>query len=123
MAADEVRRGVTGLDPGGMWRCQWNYYGDMSIRFADVRVRSVQLGYADDQLITDPEDDPLIGAQVYLAGAVMCDLNPEGYHGTQVFSEALEVRAPHALRGTGTFVSRKPERATTRWLNWYRNVS
>ncbi len=123
MTDAEFTRWVTGLDQNGMLRCQWNYYGDMSLRFADVRVRSVQLGYGDDRLTTDADREPLLGARVYLTSAIMCDLNPEGYHGTQVFAESLEVRSPHALAGTGTFVSRKPERATTRWLNWYRNVS
>jgi hypothetical protein len=121
MTDAEFSRWMTGLDQDGLLRSQWNYYGDMSMRFIDVRVRSVHLDY--DNLLTDPKDDPLIGAQVYLNNAVMCDTNPEGYHGTQIFAEALELRAPHALRGTGTFVSRKPQRATTRWLNWYRNVS
>ncbi len=117
----EFSRWMTELDQNKLLRCQWNYYGDMSISFTDVRVQSVQLGY--DQLLLDPKDDPLIGGQVYLNNAVMCDTNPEGYHGTQIFAEALEIRAPEALDGTGTFVSRKPQRATTRWLNWYRNVS
>ncbi len=121
MTDAEFSRWMTGLDQDGLLRCQWNYYGDMSIRFIDVRVRSVQLGY--DELLIDPNDDPLIGGQVYLNNAVMCDTNPEGYHGTQIFAEALEIRAPGALDRTGTFVSRKPQCATTRWLNWYRNVS
>jgi hypothetical protein len=119
MTDAEFAKWVTGLDQYGMLRCQWNYYGDMSIRFVDVRVRSVQLDY--DHLVTDPADEPLLGGQVYLTSAVMCDANPEGYHSTQIFAESLEVRAPRALHGT--FISRKPERATTRWLNWYRNVS
>jgi hypothetical protein len=111
---------MTSLDQYGMLRCQWNYFGDMSIRFIDVRVRSVELGY--DQLVVDRFVEPLIGASLQLNNAVMCDTNPEGYHTTQIFSESIELRAPGAL-ATGAFLSRKPVRATTRWLNWYRNVS
>jgi len=120
MSDDAFRAWMASLDQDGMLRCQWNYHGDMSIRFVDVRVRSVQLGY--DELIVDPAAEPLLGAGVQLDNAVMCDTNPEGYHTTQIFSESLELRTPRALDG-GVFLSRKPRRATTRWLNWYRNVS
>lgn len=117
----EFRAWMTGLDKYGLLRCQWNYYGDFSFRFTDVRVQSVQLAH--DTVITDAADDPLIGGQVYLNNALLCDTNPEGFTSTQVFSDALEIRAPEALGGTGTFLSRRPARSTTRWLNWYRNVS
>ncbi|HEX4421926.1 MAG TPA: hypothetical protein VH165_28635 [Kofleriaceae bacterium] len=119
MTDEEFRSWVTQLDQDGMLRCQWNYFGDMSIRFVDVRVRSVQLGY--DHLISDADNEPLIGAPLQLNNAVMCDTNPEGYHTTQIFSETLELTT--RAFSTGSFLSRKPGRATTRWLNWYRNVS
>jgi hypothetical protein len=117
----EFRRWMTGLDELGMLRSQWNYYGDMSFRFTDVTVRSVQLG--PNQLIRSAAQDKLIGASVHLNNAIVCDNNPEGFNGTQVFAEALEIHAPDALQGAGSFVSRPPARATTRWLNWQRNVS
>ncbi len=113
--------GAAGGPTSGWINAQWNYYGDMSFRFADVRVQSIQLGY--DRLISEPSEDPLVGAAVYLNDAVMCDTNPEGYDTTQIFAEALEIRAPGALAGTGTFLSRKPTRAATRWLNWFRNIN
>jgi hypothetical protein len=112
---------MTGLDKYGLLRAQWNYYGDFGFRFIDVRVRSVQL--SPDRVVTDPAADPFIGAQVYLNDATMCDANPEGFTSTQVFSESLEIRSPRVLGSGGSFISRKPTRATTRWLNWYRNVS
>jgi hypothetical protein len=112
---------MTGLDANGLLRCQWNYYGDFGWRFVDVRVQSAQ--YSATHVVDDPAKDPLIGGQVYLNNALMCDTNPEGFTSTQVFAESLTIRAPGALGGTGTFVSRRPTRATTRWLNWYRNVS
>lgn len=121
MTDQAFRAWMTGLDADGLLRCQWNYYGDFSWRFVDVRVQSVQ--YAATGLVGDHATDPLIGAQVYLNDALMCDTNPEGFTSTQIFAESLEIRAPGALGGTGTFLSRKPTRATTRWLNWYRNVS
>ncbi|HET6333658.1 MAG TPA: hypothetical protein VFG30_10615 [Polyangiales bacterium] len=117
----DFRRWMTGLDELGMLRSQWNYYGDMSFRFTDVTVRSVQLG--PNQLIRSHAQDKLIGASVHLNNAIVCDNNPEGFNGTQVFAEALEIHAPDALQGAGSFVSRPPDRATTRWLNWQRNVS
>lgn len=118
---EAFRAWMTGLDKYGLLRCQWNYYGDFSFRFSDVRVQSVQLDA--DTVVTDPALDPLIGAQVYLNNALHCDTNPEGFTSTQIFADALEIRAPEAFGGTGTFLSRRPARATTRWLNWYRNVS
>jgi hypothetical protein len=117
----EYRQWMTELDERGVLRSQWNYYGDMSFRFKGVTVRSVQL--APDQLWKTPEDDALIGASVHLNNAIVCDNNPEGFNGTQVFAEALEIHAPNALQHAGSFVSRPPDRATTRWLNWQRNVS
>jgi len=117
----EFRAWMSGLDQYGLLRCQWNYYGDFGWRFVDVRVQSAQ--HSPSRLVTDPSADPLIGGQVYFNDAIMCDTNPEGFTSTQNFAESLEIRAPGALGGTGTFVSRKPARATTRWLNWYRNVS
>jgi hypothetical protein len=117
----EFRRWMTELDTLGVLRSQWNYYGDMSFRFTGVKVRSVQL--APDRLLRAHADDALIGASVHLNNAIVCDNNPEGFNGTQVFAEALEIHAPEALQGAGSFVSRPPDRATTRWLNWQRNVS
>jgi hypothetical protein len=117
----EFRQWMTELDERGALRSQWNYYGDMSFRFTSVSVGSVQLD--PERLISDPEQDKLIGASVHLNNAIVCDNNPEGFNGTQVFAEALEIHAPDALEGGGSFVSRPPDRATTRWLNWQRNVS
>jgi len=117
----EFRAWMTGLDQYGLLRCQWNYYGDFGWRFVDVRVQSAQ--YSATRLVDDAAQDPLIGGQVYLNNALLCDTNPEGFTSTQIFAESLTILAPGAIDGTGTFVSRRPARATTRWLNWYRNVS
>ena len=105
-------------DNRGYVRGQWNYYGDMSMRFDDVVVKSAVLGPRD--IITD---DPIIGAKVGLNNALVCDLNPEGFDCTQVFSSALQVYAPNAFGGNGQFVSRMPTRAVSRSTNWFRNVS
>jgi hypothetical protein len=121
MNDQQFRAWMIGVDTYGLLRCQWNYYGDFSWRFVDVRVQSAQ--YSATRIVDDASNDPFLGAQVYLNNALMCDTNPEGFTSTQIFAESLEIRAPGALGGTGTFISRKPTRATTRWLNWYRNVS
>ena len=105
-------------DKKGNVRAQWNYYGDMSMRFDDVVVKSVVLRPG--EIVTD---DPIIDAKVGLNNALVCDLNPEGFDCTQIFSSALQVYAPEAFGGTGQFVSRMPTRAVSRSTNWYRNVS
>ena len=88
------------------------------MRFDDVLVTSVVLGPG--KIVTE---DPIIGAKVGLNNALVCDLNPEGFDCTQVFSSALQIQAPNAFGGTGQFLSRKPTRAASRSTNWYRNVS
>ena len=109
---------MEGADEKGFVRGQWNYYGDMSMRFDDALVNSVVLGPG--EIVTE---DPIIGAKVGLNNALVCDLNPEGFDCTQVFSSALQIYAPNAFGGNGQFVSRKPTRAASRATNWYRNVS
>jgi len=107
-------------DESGLLRSQWNYFGDMSFKFIDVRVRSVQL--SSNYFITQESEDSLIGSKLFLNHAIMCDTNPEGFDSTQIFSESLQINSPYAIKN-GSFISRKPSKATTRSLNWYRNVS
>lgn len=118
LSDDDFIRWMESADPMGLVRGQWNYYGDMSMRFDEVVVNSgiIEPG----RLITE---DPLIGAKVSLINSLVCDVNPEGFDCTQIFSGALQIDAPRALGGTGVFLSRLPTRAVTRSLNWYRNVS
>ncbi len=111
---------MSALDDHGLLRSQWNYYGDMGFRFVDVRVTTTQPDL--ETVLTEPEEDALIGARVNLNHALMCDTNPEGFDSTQIFAESLQITSKAALRD-GVFLSRKPSRATTRSLNWYRNVS
>ncbi len=124
MEPDAWRTWVRSLDQNGLLRCQWNLYGDMSLRLLDARVVSVQRGPSD--LVTSASDDPLIGCQVHLDNATVCDANPEGFNTTQIFADSLTIRSEGdraAFGGTGRFVSRQPTRAVTRGLNWSRNVS
>ncbi len=114
------REWMSSLDDHGLLRAQWNYYGDMGFRFIDVRVTTTEPDQ--ETLLTEPEEDALIGARVNLNHAMMCDTNPEGFDSTQIFAESLQITSKSALRD-GVFLSRKPSRATTRSLNWYRNVS
>ena len=73
----------------------------MPMRFDDVVVKSAVLGPG--YLFTD---DPIIGAKVGLNNALVCDLNPEGFDCTQVFSSALQVYAPNALwRATASLLA------------------
>jgi hypothetical protein len=118
LSDDDFVTWMEGADSMGLVRGQWNYYGDMSMRFDDVVVNSGVIWPG--QLITE---DPLIGAKVSLINSLVCDVDPEGFDCTQIFSNALQIDAPGALGGTGVFVSRRPTRAVTRSLNWYRNVS
>ena len=124
MSRDAWRQWVIGLDQQGLLHCQWNYYGDMSLRFLDVRVVSVQ--HQPGVVITDADHDPLIGCAVHLDNAVVCDNDPEGFNTTQVFADSLTIRSNPsrpAFGGAGRFMSRPPTRAVTRGLNWSRNVS
>jgi hypothetical protein len=125
---------MQGLDPNGLLRAQWNYFGDMSFRFGDANaqtgetgpaefVRIVSAELAPNDLRSDPKTEPLIGARVSLRSSFVCDVNPEGFDCTQIFAGALEINAPGALGGKGIFLSRRPTRAVTRSLNWYRNAS
>ncbi len=123
---EQFRSWLIGLDQSDppLLRCQWNYYGDMSLRFLDVRVVSVQ--HEPDRIETDPDADALIGSHVHLDNAVVCDNDPEGFNTTQIFADSLTIRSGpdrRAFGGTGIFVSRRPTRAVTRFLNWSRNVS
>lgn len=111
---------VDGL--GEVLNSQWNLYGDMSFEWLDVKVQSVRLGH--DRLVTDSSEEPLIGAALYLARAIMCDNNPEGFNTTQWFAEALQMFSPEVIDSPGVWLSRKPTRAATiRGLNWDRNMS
>ncbi|MFN0077852.1 MAG: hypothetical protein ACKVY0_15455 [Prosthecobacter sp.] len=121
MTDAQFRQWMTGLDGFGLLRAQWNYFGDMTFRFMEVNVSSVQLEYG--KVITDPAKDALIGGQVSLNNATLIDSNPEGFHTTQVFASGVQLTAPAAIGGSGSYVSRPPTRGTTRWLNWFRNVS
>jgi hypothetical protein len=107
---------------GRALNAQWNYYGDMSFRFLDVRVNAVELDSR--TRCTDAAQDKLVGAALDIDRALLCDNNPEGFDTTQVFAEALQIRAPEALVAPGTWLSREPSRACTiRGLSWDRNVS
>lgn len=107
---------------GRVLNAQWNYYGDMSFRFLDVRVNAVELDSR--TRYTEKDQDALVGASLNLDRALLCDNNPEGFDTTQVFAESLQLYAPEALEGPGTWLSREPSRACTiRGLSWDRNVS
>jgi hypothetical protein len=107
---------------GRVLNAQWNYYGDMSFRFQDVRVNAVELDSR--TRYTDASQDKLVGARLDLDRALLCDNNPEGFDTTQIFSEALQLRALDALEAPGAWLSREPSRACTiRGLSWDRNVS
>jgi hypothetical protein len=107
---------------GRVLNAQWNYYGDMSFRFVDVRVNAVELDSR--TRLADPGQDALVGASLNLDRALLCDNNPEGFDTTQVFSESLQLFAPGALEEPGAWLSREPSRACTiRGLSWDRNVS
>jgi hypothetical protein len=124
MTPDQFRVWIAGLTPDGLMRGQYNLYGDMGLDFNDVRITSITRGYGD--VVTDPDADPLIGCRVSLEHAFLCDNNPEGFSTTQIFSDSLTISSRSdrpAFAATGVFRSRQPSVATTRGINWYRNVS
>lgn len=124
MDPDTWRTWARSLDQIGLLRCQWNLYGDMTLRLLDAKVVSVQ--HNPTEVVTSADDDPLIGCQVHLDNAIVCDANPEGFNTTQIFADSLTIRSEgerQSFGGTGRFVSRQPTRAVTRGLNWSRNVS
>jgi hypothetical protein len=104
-----------------MLRSQWNYYGDMAFRFMNVRVVSVQP--EPDILVTDPARESLIGAEVSMNNGFMLDIDPEGFSTSQIFCDNIGWKgSTDALGLDGTWYSRKPSKAVTRWINWYRNL-
>lgn len=111
---------ITGLNEEGLLRCSWNYYGDLTLRFLDVRVTGVQL--APGRLLVGAAEDPLIGGKLSLTDAVMCDIDPEGIDATQIFASSLQLESAGGFRDR-LFISRPPTRATLRQLNFCRNVS
>jgi hypothetical protein len=127
MTDDEFIRWMQQLDPSAppdkpRLRCQWNYYGDMSFQFTNVKVNSVQL--SSQETLTTPEQDSLIGTEVTVNNAFMLDLNPEGFSTSQLFCDSIAFKGTEAALGAQkTFYSRKPSKACTRWINWYRNLS
>jgi hypothetical protein len=64
------------LDGAGLLRAQWNYFGNFSFRFRDVRIHAVQP--ESDQRVTDAQKDLLIGSRVYVHNGLLIDTNPEG---------------------------------------------
>ena len=94
-------------------RSSWNYYGDFSVEFRDVRVTSVELPGQDTH---STSGDSIIGQPVSLDRALMFDLDPEGIHATQITAEKLVVGSPTLG------VSGKPTRSHSRWLSFGRNA-
>jgi hypothetical protein len=91
----------------------WNYYGDNDCYFSRATVTSVQLEYG--KPITHPEDDPVIGAGVFLNDAIMVDLNSQGFNGVQIFADEFMIRGKNLLcRG-------QPTPSYSRWTSYYRN--
>lgn len=126
MTDEEIYRWLRRTGPveglGEVLNSQWNLYGDMSFEWLDVKVQSVRLGHQ--HLVTDPDQEPLIGAALYLVRALMCDNNPEGFNTTQWFADALQLQSTEVIDSPGLWLSRKPSRAATiRGLNWDRNMS
>ena len=98
----------------GRIRAGWNYFGDNTCRFRQVTVTRIDLP---DKVITSETDDPLIGATVLLDQAVMVDLDPEGFLGTQIFCDRFGVR-----KGNDLFWEGPTTRFYSRWLVFQRNL-
>jgi hypothetical protein len=79
------------LNQAGYVNGGWNYYGDNSLRFADVAITSVEL--PDQPTLTQPEQDACIGTNVDFlgnpyrgsrTGAILVDLDPNDGFTTQL---------------------------------------
>lgn len=103
---------------------EWNYYGSMGLAMMGVKVIGVQIP---GQLITDASGTPLIGAELSFknrAGStgrstgVMTDVNAEDVPCSQIFSDALTLE-----KDGQAFMTGKPSKSVTRWINFQRNTN
>ncbi len=110
---DDFEGGSEQLLPG-----EWNFFGDMSIKLHDdAKVTGVQTDYG--ELITEAGTgkSPWINSQVTMFPTILIDVNPEGVPSSQVFCDNFSL-----TNGSETILSGKPTKASTRFINFFRNT-
>jgi hypothetical protein len=104
---------------------EWNYYGDMGLTFFDTPVISVVT--APGTVVTDPAQQPVIGAQVSFnnrpddtgrSTGLLIDVNAEDVPCSQIIAEAVTI----AKNGTA-LLSGPPSKAVTRNIYFQRNFN
>ena len=127
MKADRSQACIEGQLPG-----YWNYNGDMSFDFEDVKVRSVELGRKEGKTLRYEENadtipdhlTPFLGAELLMRdarnkpSAVMIDVLPTMAMYSQVFCDDFSIKS----NGT-TLLKGKPDKASLRFLNLRRIVN
>jgi hypothetical protein len=99
---------------------EWNYYGGMNSKLLSGSVTGVTT--APGQVYTSPDSGipvtNLIGATLAFTGT-FTDVNSEGDPpGTQFFIDSLTL-----AQGTQTWLSGSTSKASSQWLNFYRNIN
>jgi len=103
--------------------CEWNYYGDMGLTMQNVNVTGIT---DPDNQVPDTLKKQLQSGQVSFnnrpdstgrSTGIIIDINPEDVNSSQIFSDFL------SLASGGQFLfSGQPSKATTRWVNFFRNT-
>jgi hypothetical protein len=94
----------------------WNYWGDHLTTFGDARVNSV---WIDDDPVTAPGSDPLLGAHVTFNARIV-DTDPADTFTTQFVAAAFGVVARNARGELAEVIRGVPRTSFTRWLNFFR---
>jgi hypothetical protein len=99
---------------------EWNYYGGMSSNLQSAAVVGVTT--APGQVYTSPDGGipvtGLIGASLTFSGTIT-DVNSEGNPpATQFFVDSLKL-----TQGSETWLSGTLSKASSQWLNFYRNIN
>ncbi len=122
----------------GMVRASWNFFGDGTVRFENVRITSAFLPHNKTE-IAESSTDPLFKADVHLLGhnldvegitvqqspAVMVDVNPTNAYSSQIYSGEFRISGLDA-NGEYTMFMRgfEPSIAPSFWVdtNGMRNL-
>jgi hypothetical protein len=94
----------------------WNYWGDHMTTFGGATVTSAWL---DDEPVTTPGSDPLLGANVVFNARIV-DLNPADTYCSLFVAAGFSVIGPDVEGNLAELMRGVPTTAMTRWLNFYR---
>lgn len=104
---------------------EWNFYGDMGLTMMDTTVTSVEL--SEGNIATTKAENSLITADVSYnnrpdetgrSTGLICDVNPEAVPSSQMIADSFMI-----AQNDESILSGTPSKASTRWINFQRNVS